>query len=42
MQLQAAKLVTDFDGADPRPYLLTMETPTEASGRSLTVVAGRK
>jgi hypothetical protein len=27
VQLQAAKLVSDFDGADPRPYLSMMERP---------------
>jgi hypothetical protein len=37
VQLQAAKLVSDFDGADPRPYLSMMEKPA----RSLTVVASK-
>ncbi|WP_050752033.1 hypothetical protein [Nitrobacter sp. Nb-311A] len=27
VQLQTAKMVTDFDGADPRPYLTMMEKP---------------
>lgn len=30
VQLQAAKLVSDHDGADPRPYLSMMEKPANA------------
>lgn len=44
VQLQAAKMATDFDGRDPTPYLSGMcegSAGTPAS-RSLTVVAGRK
>jgi hypothetical protein len=37
VQLQAAKLVSDHDGADPRPYLTMMEKP--ATGTALKVVS---
>lgn len=36
IQIQAAKLVNDHDGADPRPYLSMMEKPR---GMVLTVTA---
>lgn len=39
MQLQAARMVTDFDGSDPRPYLSMMKDVTPpAAGRTLAVV----
>jgi hypothetical protein len=42
MQMQAAKMVTDFDGSDPRPYLSMMKDVTSPPvGRGLSVV-GRK
>ena len=39
VQLQAAKLVLDFDGADPRPYLAMMEKPV--TGTALKAVSGK-
>jgi len=40
IQMQAAKMIYDFDGSDPRPYLTTMETP--GAPRNSLMVAGRK
>lgn len=40
VQLQTAKLVSDFDGSDPRPYLSMMEKPV-LNGRALTLVANK-
>lgn len=37
VQLQAAKLVSDHDGADPRPYLSIMEKP--AAGTAMKVLS---
>jgi hypothetical protein len=42
VQIQAAKLVTDYDGADPRPYLPTIEKPAADGGKSLTLVANKR
>jgi hypothetical protein len=39
VQLQAAKMVSDFDGADPRPYLVMMEKPV--TGTALKVVSSK-
>jgi hypothetical protein len=39
VQLQAAKLVNDHDGSDPRPYLSMMEKP--ATDTALKLVEGR-
>jgi hypothetical protein len=42
VQLQTAKLVTDFDGSDPRPYLSTIRDEAHPYGGSLSAVATRK
>lgn len=39
VQLQAAKLVSDYDGSDPRPYLSMMEKP--ATGTAPKLVESR-
>jgi hypothetical protein len=39
VQLQAAKLVSDFDGSDPRPYLSMMERP--AAGTALKILSSK-
>lgn len=40
VQLQTAKLVSDFDGSDPRPYLSMIEKPA-LPGKALTLVANK-
>ncbi len=40
VQLQTAKLVSDFDGTDPRKYLSMMEKPA-LPGKALTLVANK-
>ena len=40
VQLQAAKMVSDFDGADPQPYLSMMEKPA-TTGNAFKLVAGK-
>jgi hypothetical protein len=40
IQMQAAKLVSDFDGSDPRSYLSMTETP--GLPRNVLMVAERK
>ncbi|GEM_PF-491790 len=41
-QLQVAKFVSDFDGADPRPYLKMMEHPSSATGERPMKLVGTK
>jgi hypothetical protein len=42
VQLQAAKMVYDYDGSDPRPYLSAIRDEPSLNGQALTVLPSRK
>lgn len=42
VQIQAARMITDFDGSDPRLYLPTVEKSAADGGKSLTLVANKR
>jgi hypothetical protein len=42
LQMQAAKMVTDFDGRDPSPYLPIPKNVTPVGDRTLAIVGKQK